>query len=240
MNNGQIPDLGPTGDPNFRAVRSLYLEDWATGVLPLNETGHGMVQHSVNYGSTALQASYLLNGGALAALPALLTSLTGAGAAAIATAAIPFVVGIVATAVASFSAYLNFQWLAAMYWFDSDQAAVNLRRFYEKSTVSSPDPKKRALWVRLVTISFYIGVVAASVALGAFIWGCVAFIDLARQHENPKHASHPIEQAASTQHSENATSPPHPSEQATRPLLPKTANALSEKARTLPKGAAGK
>lgn len=182
----ESPDDDPLLNPDFHARRSLYLDDWATIVEPHNVSARQMVEHSVSYGSTALQASYLLNGGALAALPALLTSLTSAGAAQIAIAAIPFVVGIASTGVASLAAYLNFQWQAAVYWDDYDSAGRQLRRFYNRAAISLTDGKRRKRFTNLVVVSFYVGVVAAVLALGSFVYGCYQFLDLAHTHGSVK------------------------------------------------------
>ncbi len=169
----------PILDPDFRAGRSLYLEDWATLVRPFQDDAHRFVGHSVTYGSTALQAAYILNGGALAALPALVTVLTKATAASIAFAAIPFIGGIAAAAISSLSAYLNFQWQAQVSWLDSLQNGAMLKRFYERSG-EMPDPGLRKRFATLVNWSFYIGVTAAIASLIGFIWGAWQFIDLAR------------------------------------------------------------
>jgi ABC-type dipeptide/oligopeptide/nickel transport system ATPase component len=127
------PPLHPLSDPNFREGRSLYLDDWKTLVRSFQEDAHRSVGHSVTYGSTALQAAYIINGGALAALPALVTSLTTASAASISTAAIPFIFGIGSAAISSLSAYLNFQWQAQISWFDANENAVILKQFYERT-----------------------------------------------------------------------------------------------------------
>jgi ABC-type phosphate transport system ATPase subunit len=127
------PPLHPLSDPNFREGRSLYLDDWKTLVRSFQEDAHRSVGHSVTYGSTALQAAYIINGGALAALPALVTSLTTASAASISTAAIPFIFGIGSAAISSLSAYLNFQWQAQISWFDANENAVILKQSYERT-----------------------------------------------------------------------------------------------------------
>jgi hypothetical protein len=173
------PPPHPLADPNFRDQRSLYLEDWATLVRPFQDDAHRFVGHSATYGSTALQAAYIINGGALAALPALVTSLTTASASAIATAAIPFIFGIASAAISSLSAYLNFQWQAQISWFDANENAVMLRQFYERSG-DPPDKAVREKFATLVNCSLYAGVAAALASLAFFVWGAWQFIELAR------------------------------------------------------------
>lgn len=177
-NNPKATD--PLFDKEFREGRSLYLEDWATLVHPYGEAAHKMVAHSVTYGSTALQAAYIINGGALAALPPLLTSLTKASAASIATAAIPFIVGIGAAAISSLSAYLNFQWAAAIAWHDAELVGARLRKFYQKTADEEPAAAKRERFQKLMECSSYIGVASAIGSLACFVWGAWQFIDLAR------------------------------------------------------------
>ena len=50
------PPPHPLDSPKYHADRSLFLEDWKTFVEPETVRAHGMVVHSVTYGSTALQA----------------------------------------------------------------------------------------------------------------------------------------------------------------------------------------
>jgi hypothetical protein len=139
-----------------------------------------MVGHSVTYGSSALQAAHFINGGALAALPALLTSPTKAGADAIALAAIPFIIGIAAAAIGSLAAYLNFQWAAEISWHNSEVTSAMLRHFYQKTHKTEPAPARRARFCKLVQGSFYVGVLTAMASLRSFIWGAWQFIELAR------------------------------------------------------------
>src|SRR5688572_3442012 len=97
----EIDTPHPLAGLPFDRGRSLYLEDWATLVTPDMEAGRTYVAHSVSHATSALQASYVIHGGALGILPVLLGSLTGVPRAAIALAAIPFVFGIISTAIAS-------------------------------------------------------------------------------------------------------------------------------------------
>jgi hypothetical protein len=106
---------------------------------------HQYIEHSVTYGYSTIQAAYILNGGALAALPALLTSLTTAGAAAIALPAVPFMLGIAAAAAASLATFLNYQWLAATAFLDSNKTAAMLGRFYQGAGTDT-DQKQRDCW----------------------------------------------------------------------------------------------
>lgn len=176
---------GPSNHPldggRFHENRSLYLEDWGTLVQPDVESADTMVGHSVNYGSTALQASYILNGGALAALPALLTSLTDAGREAIAWSAVPFILGITATAMSSLSAYLNFMWHAEVRRHDANRTAAMLKRFYQRTNDKDPDASQRQVLGRRITFTLYSGILAGVSALALFVIGSCQFILLALQ-----------------------------------------------------------
>lgn len=138
-----------------------------------------MVGHSVTYGSGALQASYLINGGALAALPAFFSIFTTATASNIFSAAFPFVLAIIATALASTAAYLNFQVHAGLAYHDAEHQGSILRRFYERSAQTDPSKAKRDTLVLKVNISYSVGLGAALFALAFFIWGAWEFKDLA-------------------------------------------------------------
>jgi hypothetical protein len=140
-----------------------------------------MIAHSVTYGSGALQASYLLNGGALAALPTFFSVFTAAKPAEIAGAAFFFILSLIATAVSSTAAYLNFQWHAALAWHDADHVSAMLRRFYERSKVPDPPQSKRDRLLLGINISFFIGFGAALLALGLFVWGALEFRELAQR-----------------------------------------------------------
>jgi hypothetical protein len=163
-------------DKEARDGRSLFLTDWTTAVQPELDNAHKFVEHSVTYGSTALQAAYIINGGALAALPALMTSLTKAAASSIATSAIPFVVGIAAAAVSSLCAYLNFQFHAQLAWCRSQANANGIRRIYGYQEDAIEDKSKK--WTGLILLTLYFGVAAAIASLAAFVAGAWRFIDL--------------------------------------------------------------
>lgn len=181
-NQGQQPPPGPPPHPlanvPFLQARALLLEDWAQTVVPRNETALAHITSSVTYGSSALQASYLINGGALAALPAIVTSLTDISTARIALAAVPFVIGIAATGVASLAAYLNFQWTAEIEFYESAVAADNIASFYHQKPKNPPDPKTRENAEKRRNISFCVGVGAGLSAFLAFIVGAFLFIAL--------------------------------------------------------------
>ena len=182
-------------DPAFQGKRALYLTDWNTLVQPHYDKAENMVAHSVTYGSGALNASYLINGGALATLPAFLTIFTQAKPDDIAWVAVPFVGALVATAVSSTAAYLNFQFIAKVYWHDGQHQIAQLYRFYALGNLADPPQAERDAWETRVQISFKIGLGAGLVALLFFLWGCWGFYDLARRSptaENPTQKSHPI------------------------------------------------
>lgn len=164
-------------DKESREGRALFLADWATAVQPDMNNIQRSVEHSVTYGSTGLQAAYIINGGALAALPALMTALTKAGAASIAYAAIPFILGIVSAAISSIAAYLNFQFQAQVFAHDSNvNACAIFNRYGNRATAPTPD--KRAKWLSRVNWTLGIGIGAAVMSLVFFCVGAWQFIEL--------------------------------------------------------------
>lgn len=171
----------PLASPEYHRNRSLFLDDWQTLVQTEIEGARVNVGHAVTYGSTALQAAYLLNGGALAALPALVTALTPAGKDQIALAAIPFVLGIAAAAISSLFAYLNFQWHAEVKMHDSQVNGAMLGTFYSKAGIA-PDPKERTRLETKIQRSFYVGLAAGVASLVLFVIGAMDFIGLAASH----------------------------------------------------------
>ncbi len=172
------PPKHPADDPEFQSRRSLFLEDWTTTVLPHSAEAQAYLQHAVTYASGGLQASYILNGGALAALPTLATVLTNAEITSIAFAAIPFVVGIVATAISSFATYMNYNFLCLIKRHDADAQGARLGDFYNRSA-TTVDSAQRDIYSTWVTRTLWIGIGAAMIALVAFIAGSAMFFQLA-------------------------------------------------------------
>jgi hypothetical protein len=162
-----------------REKRSLLLNDWAISVQPDLDKAQQLIKHSVTYGSTALQAGYILNGGALAALPALSSSLSHAGTESIANAAIPFICGIAVTAISSLCAYLNFQFHAYLAWHDAGVVAARIRELYN-IPASEPSNAVRDRLSTKINWTFRVGLIAGVLSLVFFVYGSWQFIDLAR------------------------------------------------------------
>jgi hypothetical protein len=198
VSDGGRPDEDIVNDPKFQGRRSLYLEDWKTLVHPHQHHAQQMLTHSVSYGSGALNASYLINGGALATLPAFLTIFTNAVPADVAWAAAPFVGAIFFTAISSTVAYLNWQIIAAICWHDAEHQGAKLSRFYDRMEVSDPDPAKRTRLEWWANMTFWGGLIPALVALLLFVWGAWGIFQLAANSQpaqSPKHQSQTMDRS---------------------------------------------
>ena len=162
-------------DKDAREGRSLMLQEFAIAVGPHNEVNRASFAHSVTYGTTGIQAAYILNGGALAALPLLLKG----GKAAIVASAIIFVFGIVSAGAATLFAYANFQTLARIASIDGNESAIQLAAYYGYPAESSSEQKdKRGKLARRVNLTLWVSVISAVGSLVLFACGVIAFIAL--------------------------------------------------------------
>jgi hypothetical protein len=148
-------------------------------VQPPMDFAKEMIGHSVTHSTVAIQAAYVLNGGALAGLPPLMSALSKAGSYAIALAAIPFVIGIIASGICSLAAYFNFQWQMEMYSQRANIAALQIMHNYSPTPVTPYVPPSEASLEARILLSLYVGVSAALISLLSFVAGVSIFIFLA-------------------------------------------------------------
>jgi hypothetical protein len=167
-------DQPPFSDKGSQDGLILILQDWI-GVQRQIESAHRMEEHSVRYGSSAIQAAYVLNGGALAAVPPLMQGISTASRSGIPHAAVPFVLGIAFAAGASLNAFLNLQFNALQSLANAEIAKQGLPQLYG----SGPTNRPKKDYQRRIKRTLWLSVGFALSSFIAFVVGVFLFIGLA-------------------------------------------------------------
>ena len=111
---------------DWRESRLLFLEEWRLNVDPPRIERLESLKFATQYAQIALRGAFLVNSGALVALPPLMGWLHVAGGRSGASAALWFVVGLFLAAASAIAAYANFLCLANVYDARWSKAAIDV------------------------------------------------------------------------------------------------------------------
>ncbi len=166
----------------WRERYSGYATEYNQLVNPLRKDGIDIIKESANWGRLAIQYALIVNGGALAALPYLLSNTTRlvlpVGDAI--WSAVWFTAGLFSAAICCLVAYLDFQVTAAIYGADQGVEIEMLRqRHFETTNVIEPEPR---IAMRLALFAVTIRTGLAGITFGiiawfAFAWGAIRLIN---------------------------------------------------------------
>jgi hypothetical protein len=168
------------------AVDRFRQERWDTEVVAHYRQSWDSQKVAFRFAEIGLQSAFLVNGGALVAIPPLMEwiSLRGRSEAPIDAAA--FVFGLVFAAASALMAYVNFLSLASHFVGVAEKRAIELRAEFFGNVLKSDDPQliERAEKLKrsqcTVTTTQYVAVVLCVLSYAAFIAGAYDFIELGR------------------------------------------------------------
>jgi hypothetical protein len=165
-----------------RDQRRLLLDEWRLSVQTPLDAGLNVRQHAVSYAQIGLKSAFLINGGALVALPPLMQWLPAPERVMIPSCALYFVFGLSFAGLCSLITYINFLIIGAQYDANADVAALKLAvahkmrdaaAFEDKSYKKSVDaPRRLSFWVN-ATLCGGVGTGVASYVM--FLWGVFTF-----------------------------------------------------------------
>lgn len=161
---------------DFEKQVDRYVRDLHAYVYPLYAQSGDMLRHAVSYAQIGLKWAFLLNGGALVALPTLshIFDITSS-----ILAVFLFITGLALSGLCSLAAYLNFINVSALYDLHaSEHMNASLQRIFNANPLSPTENlsvKKRKIH-RKITFYQYVALVCGFSAYVAFVVGCVFFI----------------------------------------------------------------
>jgi hypothetical protein len=141
---------------------------------------------AADFGKIGIQTAFLLNGGALAAIPTNMPKLDAVAFPWALHDAAMFVAGLFAAALAVLFAYANYTLLTQAYWFIAEVADHELVKQFYPEIRDTPNDLKNAK--RQPILSFfadmlmYLAAVSAVISFMLFALGVFGFIDLAQHH----------------------------------------------------------
>lgn len=146
------------------------------------------MKFATEYAQIAMRGAFLINSGALVALPPLMSWLDVAGGRSGAGAALWFVCGLLLAAVSSIVAYANFLLLADLYDARWTKAAMDVNESYyprqpgqppvqmtEKYRDKVESEKRSGIWAEITRV---VALLVGLASYGAFIGGAAAFRSL--------------------------------------------------------------
>lgn len=167
--------------------RRLWLEEWKLHVQGARDSARVMRSNAYSYAQIGLNAAFLINGGALVAIPPLMQWLSSSQRQQIPVSAIYFVAGLLLAAACSLLTFASLMiggWvldanagsaatsLAVRYGL-KDESVLRARAYNELVT-----SKQRFLpWIRITSIA---GIACCIAAYGVFLVGIFAFIQIVR------------------------------------------------------------
>jgi len=171
----------------WRSLRELQLLEWTTSAKYLHDISLEATKIAAEFGRLGIQSAFLLNGGALAGLPAIAEYIHLRSSTSIAGAAWAFAAGLTFAALCTVTAYLNFTFMSGFHAREGTRRTNELDRNYSiavdtksaKELPKWPDRRQNALWWAVnVTV-----LLALALAIGSFVeflCGAFAVIDLAQ------------------------------------------------------------
>jgi hypothetical protein len=199
--SGPEKDDGEAQDREFNrmlAVDRFRQERWDTQVSAHYRQSWDSQKVAFRFAEIGLQSAFLVNGGALVAIPPLMEWISSRGRSEVPFDAAAFVIGLVLAAASALVAYLNFLSLAGYYVEVAEKRAIELQAEFFGNALTPDDPKlvehtKILQRTQCKVTASQIGAVALCVlSYAAFIAGAYDFIELGRANggfsaEIPKH-----------------------------------------------------
>ncbi len=171
----------------FRQLLDRYYKE----VMPLHGRAWDSEKAAQEFARVALQAAFLLNGGALVALPPLMQWLSDLGRMLVPKNAGYFVWGIVFGAAACLFAYFNFRLIGAVNRANANIGAMELNADNIQKNLDKDDPNYRkvertARWgSHAERVTQLLGVGCAVASFVAFWFGVWGYIGLAQAYPPP-------------------------------------------------------
>lgn len=169
----------------WRSLRELHLLEWTTAVKNSLDTAIEATKTAAEFGRVGIQSAFILNGGALAALPAIAEYLR-ANRSGVGSEAITFTVGLAAIAFCTIVAYGNFSLLGWYYARDASAASERLSLTYDAIHAGKMPPAPARWPDKLqpkiqfcINATMIIALVLAVISFCAFLKGAFDLIALA-------------------------------------------------------------
>jgi len=181
------------------AVDKYRQERWQSEITAPQHQAWDAQKIAMRFGEIALQAAFLVNGGALIALPPLMEWLSQKGRASVPGDAAIFVAGLFFAAACALTAYLNFLFIAAVLGHHSEKRAMELRAEFSGNALKPDNPEflkitGKLRWKQRVVVATLIAAVTFGLlSYVTFGFGAYAFIGLA--HHNGDFVNHSGAQA---------------------------------------------
>lgn len=161
-----------------------FLEDLERKVNPLVNEANESVKIAVSYAQIGLKWGFLLNGGALVALPAIVGTIPDISSCSIKAAAILYIIGLALCAICSLAAYKNFMTVGTQRRWSANRVEWQLSENYlatPETRGAYQDAIKRATagyescakWLRL---TYYISISAACLGFGSFVVASIILV----------------------------------------------------------------
>ena len=162
----------------------FLLKRWASEVIPLEQTGWEAKKIAADFGKLGLTSAFLLNGGALVALPPMMQWLNSNGRSLVAITAIWLPIGIVMAVVAAFAAYANFLLVGKVYNAAAHRRARELdSQHLGKRPQDDPEWKRHNSRYRRarrgVSVTQVVAITAVLLSFACFALSVFGFINLA-------------------------------------------------------------
>jgi hypothetical protein len=164
--------------------RRGYTEDKVHEINPLTEEAIESVKIAVSYAQIGLKWGFLLNGGALVALPAIIGGLPEITTCSVKAAAVLYIVGLALCGVCTITAYLNF--LTVSNW---RRTQANLKKWQISNTyfgtAETQEDYKTAVRLceaeisslgRRIVSTYWIALVTGCTGYGAFIVASIVLV----------------------------------------------------------------
>ena len=141
---------------------------------------------AAEFAKIGLQTAFILNGGALAAIPPNMPKLDSTAHPWAMRDAELFAWGLFAAAVSVFLAYINYTLLAQTYWSTAIIRDHELGKQFFPETHDTPTyvraKKSEPKFRHLTNLTAQLAVIAVASSFALFVFGVIGFIDLAQHH----------------------------------------------------------
>jgi hypothetical protein len=207
-----MPDQSPPEKPDRSHI---YFQQWKADVISIREQAWDARKSGFEYARLGLQSAFIMNGGALVALPPLMQWLSDDKRALVPIVAVLFIFGIILAAACAIVSYLNFMHTSDAIHAQGEQNAIKLNAQYEGRPFANDPNHEKAKTAEeksnenaKCTMSWALGLGIASYV--CFAVGAGAFIALA-------FSSNPATEAKATNSVLHRVLSNTPKEQAAKP-----------------------
>lgn len=164
--------------------RELFLRDWETSVLPIEHQASDAYKAAIDYSLLGFKSMFILNGGALVALPAIVQTFNATCAqGTIAKVAACFVIGILFAAAATTLSYFVVCAEGVFHWNRREEVAQTILGLYYNTPGHQERVKEAAFksgkYVKRCTLLRYVAIFCALGSVGAFIRGAYELLNIA-------------------------------------------------------------